>query len=60
MTARATYQSHAANVETTIEDPQVLTSFFQPFSAEAMQAYQVSTIVNSVKNDTAECIVAAT
>ena len=39
-----------------IEDPQVLTSFFQPFPAEAMEVYPVSTMVNSVKNDAAECI----
>jgi len=53
------HEAEATWLNATIEDPQVLTSFFQPFPAEAMKAYPVSTMVNSVKNDTAECIVAA-
>ena len=39
-----------------IDDQDVLTSFFRPFPAEAMVAYEVSTKVNTPANDDPECI----
>jgi putative SOS response-associated peptidase YedK len=38
------------------EDPTRLLDLLQPYPAEDMAAYQVSTLVNSVKNDSPECI----
>ena len=39
-----------------IEEPQVLASFFQPFPGEAMEAYEVSMLVNSPSNDSLACV----
>ena len=39
-----------------LDDPKVLTSLLIPFPAGSMEAYPVSTLVNSVKNDSPECI----
>ena len=41
----------------TIEEPEVLTSLLIPFPGEAMEAYEVSPVVNSVRNEGPECIV---
>jgi putative SOS response-associated peptidase YedK len=38
------------------QDPKMLQPLLQPFSTEAMTAYPVSTIVNSPKNNTPECV----
>ncbi len=37
-------------------DPKALTALLQPFPEDAMEAYPVSPLVNSPKNDSAECI----
>ncbi|MGE4096591.1 MAG: SOS response-associated peptidase, partial [Candidatus Binatia bacterium] len=44
-------------LERTITEPQQLVPLLQPYSAEAMEAYEVSSAVNSPKNDTAACLV---
>ncbi|BAZ13006.1 hypothetical protein NIES4071_48400 [Calothrix sp. NIES-4071] len=43
-----------------MQDPKMLQPLLQPFSTEAMTAYPVSTIVNSPRNNTPECIVPVT
>ena len=40
-----------------IDDPNVLSSILQPFPSDSMVAYPVSNLVNSIKNDSEECIV---
>jgi len=37
-------------------DPQLIKSLMQPYPAEEMEAYRVSTIVNSAANDVPECL----
>ena len=44
-------------LEPTNDNPSVLTALLIPFPGEAMEAYQVSNLVNSFRNDTPECIV---
>lgn len=39
-----------------VQDPKMLQPLLQPYSTEAMTAYPVSTIVNSPKNNTPECV----
>lgn len=39
-----------------IRDPDLLTSLLTPFPSESMEAYEVSSLVNSWKNDTPDCI----
>ncbi|MCH8184865.1 MAG: SOS response-associated peptidase [Chloroflexi bacterium] len=39
-----------------IEDPALLTELLQPISADEVEAYEVSTLVNSVANNVPECI----
>ncbi len=39
-----------------VQDPEMLMKVLAPFSASKMEAYQVSTLVNSPKNDVPECI----
>ena len=39
-----------------IEDPALLDGLLQPISADDMEAYEVSTLVNSVANNFPECI----
>jgi putative SOS response-associated peptidase YedK len=39
-----------------IEDPALLDGLLQPISADEMEAYEVSTLVNSVANNLPECI----
>ena len=39
-----------------LEDADYLKSLLQPYPAEEMKMYEVSTIVNSPKNDVADCI----
>jgi putative SOS response-associated peptidase YedK len=39
-----------------LSDPQKLQELLRPFAAQKMDAYEVSTIVNSPRNDTPECI----
>jgi putative SOS response-associated peptidase YedK len=36
--------------------PMILAAVLQPLPSELMEAYEVSTLVNSPENDTAECI----
>ena len=37
-------------------DPNLLKSFLKPFPSEEMEAFPVSRVVNSPKNDSAECV----
>jgi putative SOS response-associated peptidase YedK len=39
-----------------VQDSKMLQPLLQPFPTEGMTAYPVSTIVNSPKNNTPECI----
>ena len=39
-----------------IQDPQILSSFLQPYPPEEMEAFPVSPLVNNPKNDTEACI----
>jgi putative SOS response-associated peptidase YedK len=39
-----------------VEDPQVLLPLLAPYPAKAMAAYEVSTAVNSPKNDSPVCV----
>jgi putative SOS response-associated peptidase YedK len=39
-----------------IEDPKKLTSLLVPYPSDAMEAYAISTLVNSPANDTPDCI----
>lgn len=43
-------------LDTDIHESEALTPLLKPFSDEAMQAYEVSTFVNSPANNTAQCI----
>lgn len=43
-------------LDTTIEDKHILKDLIKPYPAERMQAYEVSTLVNSPKNESEECI----
>ena len=47
---------YAEWLDTTPRAPESLAHFIRPFSAELMEAYPVSTLVNSPANDRAECI----
>jgi putative SOS response-associated peptidase YedK len=38
------------------QDSQLLSNYFQPFPQELMEAYEVSSLVNSPKNNGAQCI----
>jgi putative SOS response-associated peptidase YedK len=40
-----------------VQDPEMLKPLLQPFPADAMTAYPVSTVVNNARNNTPECIV---
>ncbi len=39
-----------------IEDPALLSELLQPISADEVEAYEVSTLVNSVAHNVPECI----
>jgi len=39
-----------------LQDPEQIVSLLKPFPAEEMEAFVVSTFVNSPKNDVPECI----
>jgi putative SOS response-associated peptidase YedK len=43
-------------LDRTIEDPAVLLPLLAPYPADEMDAYAVSTFVNSPRNDSAECV----
>jgi putative SOS response-associated peptidase YedK len=38
------------------DQPMILAAVLQPLPSEGMEAHEVSTLVNSPENDTAECI----
>jgi putative SOS response-associated peptidase YedK len=40
-----------------VQDPEMLKPLLQPFPADVMTAYPVSTVVNNARNNTPECIV---
>ena len=41
-------------LDASADDPGLLGQLLQPYDADAMEAYEVSTLVNSVRNDTPE------
>jgi len=43
-------------LDRTVEDPQDLLPLLAPYPAEAMEAYAVSPLVNSPRNDAPACI----
>lgn len=43
-------------LDRTIQEPEFLQQLLKPYEADRMEAYQVSTTVNSPKNDSPECI----
>lgn len=43
-------------LDTSIEDPTRLLNLLSPYSAAEMEAFAVSTLVNSVKNDSIACV----
>ncbi len=51
-------QTHAFEtwLDSSIQNPQLLSSFLQPYPPEEMEAFPVSTIVNNPKNDSEACI----
>ena len=52
-------EAHAAWLDMGIDDPMKLTPLLQPFPADEMEAYAVSSLVNSVKNEDPACIAPA-
>lgn len=51
---------HTRWLDPTITDPAALRDLLAPYSADAMQVHPVRTLVNSPRNDSAECVVPAT
>jgi len=49
-------EAEAIWLDQEVQDPELLTSLLTPYLAEEMAAYKVSTLVNSPKNDVAECV----
>ena len=49
-------EAEALWLDRTVEDPQVLLPLLAPYPAKAMEAYAVSPLVNSPRNDTPVCI----
>ena len=43
-------------LEPELKDPEKLLPLLKPYSSEEMEMYEVSTVVNSPKNDVPECI----
>ncbi len=43
-------------LDSRVQNVKTLMSLLKPFPADSMEAYQVSSLVNSVKNDVPECI----
>ena len=52
-------EAEATWLDPQVEDQEALTSLLVPFPAEEMDAYVVSTLVNSAKNDFPECLMPA-
>ena len=53
------YEAEAAWLNLEVEGPGELLPLLKPFPAASMQAYRVSSLVNSAKNDTPECVAPA-
>jgi putative SOS response-associated peptidase YedK len=51
-----TREAEALWLDRRVEDPQALLPLLAPYPAEAMDAYVVSPLVNSPRNDTSACI----
>lgn len=49
-------EEEAVWLDRTIEAPELLRQLLEPYDADQMEAYEVSTLVNSPKNDVPECI----
>ena len=49
-------EAEALWLDSETEDPMVLKALLIPFPSESMEAYPVSTLVNSPKHDTPECV----
>lgn len=43
-------------LDRTVEDPEFLQQLLEPYDADQMDAYEVSTVVNSPKTDSADCV----
>ena len=43
-------------IEPEVSDPQLIENLLQPYDAEAMLAYRVSTLVNNPRNETPDCL----
>ena len=52
-------EAEATWLDRSIDDPGTLTELLVPPPAEVMEAYEVSTVVNSPANDTPDCVVPA-
>jgi putative SOS response-associated peptidase YedK len=50
-------QEYSVWLDREVSDPATLKQLFKPYPAEVMTAFQVSSIVNSVRNDGEECII---
>ena len=53
-------ENYATWLDTQEREPDAFTPFFKPYPADQMQTYPVSTYVNSPKNNSPQCIQAAT
>jgi putative SOS response-associated peptidase YedK len=51
-----TQEAEAAWLDRGIDDPVALTRLLVPYPAPELEAYPVSTLVNSPSNDTPECL----
>ncbi len=49
-------EHHAVWLDPTIEDEKLLLSLLQPFGADSMEAYEVSRLVNSPRNNSPACM----
>ena len=43
-------------LDSRVQSTETLMSLLRPFPADSLEPYQVSSLVNSVKNDVPECI----
>ena len=50
------YRARRESSTPVLVDANALTSLLMPYPSEEMEAYEVSTVVNSPRNDTPDCI----
>jgi putative SOS response-associated peptidase YedK len=51
-----TKQEESIWLDRGVQDTELLKSFLIPYKAKEMEAYQVSNLVNSPKNESADCL----